>query len=565
MIMSELTAVQDLDETLLFNGNDPDLFFKSVNYLDPQDPIERLLIGFGDAVMDDHDRLPTESEQMRLINGVRHSDLQSAHELVDSHSGIIAAVAYPFKCAGIDAKELLGKGARAIVKAAKTYDRYGPLAFSDHAVTLIHEAFRDDWPEQAGDSFVDGQERPMARLYCFASTLMVADTPQKLAEKERLDSSRFNHKLTYRDIEILRLLNLENKQIALELGLNKATVSHRLSEIKAKLGVDNREAAALEMFRRGMVFDLPDIPEREAFSVQERQVAMRLTQSNKLISQELGLSKRQLDRVMNRLYGKTGARTRAELVVLAHLHDFEPTEEELNPPLPKTLSPLQVEICQRMIYQQDHEMADEMPVSISTIQKHAERMVAENGLYDRTQLILELYRQGMEFDVIDPERPLTEILTAHEIDIVRCLDMPYEQIAEAFGYDDRMQINNIVSRLKAKTGARSRHELALLVEMIDEANEEPLEMADYSTNEWRLAQRLGLKTLQACDIDTLILEAYDQDRAAIRAYYLAEKAVQMSTVSEMFGISLPALRSRLTRGIKAMKNGLESYQEAEAA
>ncbi|HWW88439.1 MAG TPA: response regulator transcription factor, partial [Vicinamibacterales bacterium] len=68
---------------------------------------------------------------------------------------------------------------------------------------------------------------------------------------ERMPQSQ----LTSREIEVLRLVagGRSNKRAAKELGLSEATVRTHVSNILAKLGVDDRTQAATEALRRGIL------------------------------------------------------------------------------------------------------------------------------------------------------------------------------------------------------------------------------------------------------------------------------------------------------------------------
>jgi two-component system, NarL family, response regulator YdfI len=61
--------------------------------------------------------------------------------------------------------------------------------------------------------------------------------------------------LTAREIEILRLLaeGLENKEIALALGISEHTVKFHVASILGKLGVGNRTEAVMSGIRHGIV------------------------------------------------------------------------------------------------------------------------------------------------------------------------------------------------------------------------------------------------------------------------------------------------------------------------
>lgn len=76
---------------------------------------------------------------------------------------------------------------------------------------------------------------------------------EALAELARTDSSK--PELTPRELEVLRGLSegRTNRQIAADLSLSPGTIRVHVSNILAKLGVDNRTAAAHYALRHGLV------------------------------------------------------------------------------------------------------------------------------------------------------------------------------------------------------------------------------------------------------------------------------------------------------------------------
>lgn len=61
------------------------------------------------------------------------------------------------------------------------------------------------------------------------------------------------NKLTNKQIDVLQLLYLKNKQIEQVLGLKTCTVERRIEKIFKKLGVGNRTAALNRGFSEGYI------------------------------------------------------------------------------------------------------------------------------------------------------------------------------------------------------------------------------------------------------------------------------------------------------------------------
>ena len=59
-----------------------------------------------------------------------------------------------------------------------------------------------------------------------------------------------------REVALLLLCGLQNKQIAHEMRLAEATVKLHISGLLARLGVSNRTAAVIKVVKEGLIEDL---------------------------------------------------------------------------------------------------------------------------------------------------------------------------------------------------------------------------------------------------------------------------------------------------------------------
>jgi len=83
------------------------------------------------------------------------------------------------------------------------------------------------------------------------------------------------------------------------------------------------------------------------------------------------------------------------------------------------------------------------------------------------------------------------------------------------------------------------------------------EKADNRARKQILAERLGLKTLDDCDIDALLAGVTPQQRQILTLYYLADEAEQPKTwtdIKKELGIHNPA--SPVHKAVKQMRKSL---------
>lgn len=551
------TLAPDRQPALSFD-DDPAWLLRGVNFMDPADPLDRQLIEYKKIIA--AEELPTAVEQRRMVAGLRRGRLASARELVARHTGLIAAAAYPFKGDKLSSDELLRSGVHAFLQAAKRYDLTTGEDFSDYAAAAVHGSLASSMPEMAGDSFIELPQNPMEGVYQFMETVQPATNGRHHEFIARRTREREQRQLTAEESQVWGLLHLKADDIRDRLGFSSSyKVESTLSSLKKKLDVETREAAALQGLEAGISYDLVEIPAREEFTVRERLVATRLGKRNAEIAEELGMSRTMVIEIGAALRAKTHARTRAEIALLAHTHDFEPTEEEMNPSLAERLTPRQRTIVQRILYMQDKEVATDPELEISEhgVDTMVNRLMAKAGLAhnSRTGLILELHRQGMEFEELtEPIEPLSETLYDYELQIAKRLHLPYETIIDELDLDCTVErLGEMVYQARKKVGARTRQELALMVDVFsDEA--EAMEK-NFDNNQWRLARLLGVKTLAACDLDDLLSVASDKERETISAYYLTDKPVTWRQVSHEMGHR--DVRSTAQRGVQKILRHLQ--------
>lgn len=313
-------------------GGDPTRLLQGHNYLDPQDPIDRLLIDYKEDVT--NDSLQTAAEQRSLIVGLRNGDLDSARALIDGHRGLIAAIAYPFKAGELNSEQLLERGVHAFVQAAKTYDTTGGVDFSDYAAAAVHDVFSDATPDMAGGSFIGLPQRPMESVYQFMQTVRPVRGSQSKQRLEEQMAARKRLKLDPLQRTILqRIVYMKDKDVAQQpdIDLSTDSIAKHVSDIMqaASLPHNNRTALLLKLHREGMKFHVatPIKPVDQALYAHEITIAQHLHLPYEEIMEidevkEFLGSNCRIERVGEIVYQarqKIGARTRQELALMVEI------------------------------------------------------------------------------------------------------------------------------------------------------------------------------------------------------------------------------------------------------
>jgi len=545
-------------------NNDPGRYLKEVIYLDPENPVDFLLIEQKEAGFPD--TLPTPAAQRALITGVRRGELDSARELVDSHWGLVAAVAYPFKLGPLSPQELLHNGRHALMEATKTYNREEDGEFSDYAAQRMHQSLSVMIPERAGDSFVGVAAHPIEGIYQFIENVQRAPNQAELNKTQARFEEQEANWLDEEELKIVSLLHLDSetaKEIAEMSSVSK--VNYLVGLVKQKLGAKTKEEAAVIAWRRGWRYDVVDIPGRERFTVDERSVAMRLHMPTEDIAEELDFTTWKVKRMIGSLRATIKPRSRAEMAILAQMHDFEPTEEELNQPeipLVKKLTPVQLELIQRALYMQDKDIAalPDVDLSENAIASAISSLIQKANLQynNRTALILELHEQGMEFDVAEPTVPMAEAFHAQEIRIIQRLHWEYQDIIDDLGLDcDKKGLVEIVQRLKQRVGARTHQELALMTKVFYDEDEFPAREVDLETHEWDLVKRIGARALGTKTWEEVLRAADEREQKIITVYFLTPGISSWDEAGTHVGLRGTQARQVALGGVRKAKDKLQ--------
>nr|MDP9212223.1 LuxR C-terminal-related transcriptional regulator [bacterium] len=301
--------------------------------LDLSDPIDALLSEFIEEA--EADRLPTGSEQRRLVMGVQRGDRECASELVKSHRGFVAAVVFPLKRPDISSKEILLTASQALIDAAQEFNYDGPVDFNDHAIIEVHRsvvALRDGEDSDAPDRL----DKPMERLLCEAGEAPAAFRSRSAYRQELERRYTELGRLTPSQLEILPTLHLSSHAAAEQTKKSVRGVMQLRTQAAGRLGLHNRIELALWAADQGVPFELKKRPPLDRFTIRERQVATRLSQEDREIAKDLELSVRQVRLSLASLQEKMAVESRIEVALMAR-EGFEPRPEELVDDTPEAL------------------------------------------------------------------------------------------------------------------------------------------------------------------------------------------------------------------------------------
>ena len=174
------------------------------------------------------------------------------------------------------------------------------------------------------------------------------------------------------------------------------------------------------------------------------------------------------------------------------------------------------------------------------------------GCPNRAALAIHLHtHQGVNYDIRTPEKPLTEVLSAKEIQLIEALVLPLEAREESLGIS-AVQETRMIRHMKRVTGARTREELALMMKIYDTG-----ERPDDTDGKRELSRKLGLPSLRGCDIDRRLELVDPRERKIIEARYLQEKLETWAEIGTRFGLHESTVFRISKKGTTKIRLGLE--------
>jgi DNA-binding CsgD family transcriptional regulator len=531
--------------------------------LDARDPIDVLVIDYKKAVQRDH--LLTERENRELIGCYQRHDLEAGRQLVRSHRGLVAAVAYPFKDYAAS-EDLLVAGSKSLLAAALSYDLQTTGDFQDHIIVSLRTKFESDYPDTKKYEPEDYGVVPMAKLVMFVHDLHEPETDQ---ERSQLQLRRMLPKvplgsfgLTER--RVLPVLHLPGEEASRRAGLQLSSIRSATHRVSEKFGAQTREELAIELHRLGVRYDLLPPPLAGSLTVRERLVAACLYKRNPEIAVELGMTEKTVGRSVQSLLRKTHARTRTELALMAHVYRWRPTSHELadkTPEVFKKFPSFQRPILERL--DKPSEMVcKELGLSEWAVQGAITRAMAIAGVKTRTALALQLHEQGITFDVPEPARPLAEILNEQELYVARSLGEKNQTIAVQLGLPVK-RVHDLVGYVKFKTGISHRAALALMVKVHD-SGESKQPYHNVLPREERFFAALGIAPRPFVEARSLLRFATPRQTEYLEAYYFSEEQLSWRGVAKLLKVQRPVAIQIANRGLARIRESIAATEHLAA-
>lgn len=507
--------------------------------LDVSDTIDFQLNDYVTQVANDD--LPTGHEQRRLIRGTKQRDVAAANTIITRHEGLIAAVAYGFKGRGIDSEDLLIMGRREFLRTALDHVICGPEDFNNSAIVAMESGFASALGEETpADGSSGYSESPMDRVLHFVESVRHVDITQPVASEDapitplverlvtqltlvkRAKAAHEIAQLKPAERAVLPFLHLPTKEIATSQNLEPNPLGKVIESLRQELRAPSRIGLALVALEGGVQFDLQPPVSHDAMTIRQRQVAFRYLKSRPEIAAELGLSQSEMDHAITDVYGITKARTRTELVLMAHQYNFEPTLAELTavPEVLRGFTTRQQKVLPRLhlpyetIAEQVGGSKDSINGMTVTCRKHM-------GMDNNIAMALELRQRGLKYDILVPRVTISTLLVAGDMKVLESLvHFTDKAIAEATNMPAK-RVGNIITHSLHRTGARTRIELALMMAEFDTGERR---QPDTRTRKQVLAEKLGLDSLDGCDIESYIKRLGSIQQRQSLAYYLADES-----------------------------------------
>ena len=382
---------------------------------------------------------------------------------------------------------------------------------------------------------------------------------QKEAWRKRLPE--LSEQLAPAEVAVLPHLHRSAKEGAAILDIGEGALAQRVSKAKTKLGLGTREEMALWALERGVQFTVTEPPPLGVFTLRERQVASHLDRKNPDIATELNITNKQVRSDISSLLSKTKAKNRTELALIARLYSFEPFPEELEDNTPEPLKPfskLEQEVVSRLHLPTDFIVGELGLANEYVVENAINRAAKKVGVPGRAiDLALKLHQAGFQFDILEPKRPLNELLTEKQMTIAQSLDGRLgEEIAKQHGIETE-QLWKLVHYMQTKAGARSKIEFILMVRTSDPGKSRP-EHYNVRPREERFFEALGIEPMPMEAARPLLKHAAPRQREYLEAYYFSERKISWKEVSEQLHVTRETAVTAGNRALARIRSQLEA-------
>jgi DNA-binding NarL/FixJ family response regulator len=428
-------------------------------FVEPTNPLDNLLIAYREDI--EFEIAPDEAEQEALVSTVKLADTGSEaarvsrKALVDRNLGRVATLLYPYRYQA-DSKELIKIGSIALVRAALTYGRKADGTFDDYSMAVVRQVLAAQFPDVEVGPHEQG--RPEDLILQLVPDVYDPAVEDLIRPAKRSRSTPYPGRLPENPDIILPVLHLPNAEVMSRTGLTYRGVYAALGHAKEKYEVTSRMGAALRALEDGVQFiDLRNPGPLSGYTIRERTVVSMLGAYNRTeIGTAVGLGQHRLTRFFGSLLCKMDARTLIEAAVAGRVHNFAPTENELEHSALKDFSPREKDIVS-MIHLPVKEIAAALGADKTNISHAFANMRIKIDVSNNVELARELRRRGIKFDVPRSDVELSE----RELKVVSMIGLKPDIIARGLGVS-HSTVKKLVPAIMRKVGARTYIKLALM-------------------------------------------------------------------------------------------------------
>lgn len=247
---------------------------------------------------------------------------------------------------------------------------------------------------------------------------------------------------------------------------------------------------------------------------------------------------------------------------MEQVHDFlegltpSVKQEEQNQRILDGFAPMQRKVLSLLHLGTHQAIADAMgpPASRVSVNDIAAYIQREYGLHNTPSLALMLHGQGYRYPIKAPDKPLVESLTDAQFEVGNLLHHEYDEIGRMVGKTEA-QVRSAVHKMRKKTGAGSRTEMALIIAMYDTGERrQPEKVLERKLGE--LAARVGLESLAYDEAMHALAELEPNQREALTPFYITGRETSWKEVAGQLDITEKAAKQRAEEAFRAMRNNL---------
>lgn len=366
----------------------------------PPDPIDEILIKYKGRPAEAI--LPSEKQQLQFLQAVHNCDLPGLTKATADFEVLIAAAASTYKRPDRDSQAILRTAFFGLIYTAQSFPRHESDDLIDCGVDLMQQAL--------ATQYLEADDRPRTLKRGTKALLNLIELGEEAASPKVNDQTQ--QEVAQKTARKQRL----GKQATQQAQKAEQAETRKAARLADKARREKEIAAAKEAAR----------VKREA----EWAAARAATEAKK---------------------------QQRHLEFQAKLASLSPTQEIIQP----LLATMTDGDMAKHVAEESNMLVDEAKKAVeAAIKRFKYRM--EGKFITRSMLVLDMYRTGYQFEVQPPPKPLSELLTASEIELLPHIHLPSNNIAKELNITPKA-VQTKVDKIINKSCARSRAEVALMV------------------------------------------------------------------------------------------------------